>query len=133
MAVRRIRRAPRINLGSLKHLVHDEREHILRGVVAGDEEEDQQTLQLAFADTAGVPGLEQRVQKIRLGIQATARPPVGDELASASSSTSHAFSSCGRKPGIMLKLNPSASREERNPGTMEGDAPSRLHITVMGK
>ena len=74
-----IHRAPAPVFRVLQHHVHDEGEHVLRGVVARGKQEDQQVVQLGIVEpTRGIGG-DQRIDHI-VGIATAIPPPLDDEV-----------------------------------------------------
>src|SRR3546814_7174061 len=65
---------------TVDHEVHDQRQHVLGGIKAGDEQKDEQIAEFAFTQATAVDSLQQFIEKIALRPQTFAAAPISNEL-----------------------------------------------------
>src|SRR3546814_8651134 len=65
---------------TVDHEVHDQRQHVLGGIKAGDEQKDEQIAEFAFTQATAVDSLQQFIEKIAPRPQKFAAAPISNEL-----------------------------------------------------
>src|SRR3546814_15387586 len=79
-AVFMILRTAFVLIRTVDHEVHDQRQHVLGGIKAGDEQKDEQIAEFAFTQATAVDRLQQFIEKIALRPQTFAAAPISNEL-----------------------------------------------------